>query len=832
MVVFLSIDSTVAIMFKKVVFILIFIQGSLSAQGQPVEISGSDFKKKADPTLLDPGTSDPVFRTFKARQNNRTVRSRSYSTRDLDIDNNPEGRPVVQTAHDSYVLSMQYNRDGSRLYTAAGTGCFDVETHIKVWDDDGNLLQNIAGHTQEVTELVMTPDYRHIVSASKDGTVKVWNPEGRMVRSITVGEKYPLSVDVSPDSRLIATGNEDNSVHLYELSTGKRLHRLAGHSHYAYDVSFHPDGDKLASAGYDGTVRIWSTAGRKLKKIAVNGKKPLYSVKFSPDGRYLAVGGKEMRAKLYTASGSFVSNLGENEDVVSLFFMDEDKLAAGSTYGIKIYNLNNYKLERGLWGGGNAITLHPRRKILAHGGYKTMSFTDINTYKTETLKHPFREFSRISYAYEAEKLAVSTQPPILFDIKSNNIQGLKKPFGEAYIYAFAVNKTADLIAAGTSDKPLVLYNATSGKTKELSSHKKAASYISFSPDNRYMVTGGSDDKMVYLWKTDGRRLARKKMNTYSISGVDFSPDSSKIIYSGYDEDRKIKVLDRNLNIQKEYKMWHYLNYDAKFSSDGNTVIAAGFPYSEVITFNYSSGKKNSLSGHSDYPVDIGVSRQGHFASVSPDKTIRIWSKEKKHLKTLSADALRGYGAEFTADGKFLFSSFTDRSVKVFNIETGEYASIYFPPGGYIVTQGRKFDAHRDALKYVRFTENGRSVPASFNSPAYEKNLLKNFMGSDPGPVTPDVVEEDPLCYQFLKDKKRIKWKSQDGRSSGVVIVTFVDESSMRGIWLSEKPKRWASRFKAELDGTRFSLSGGSRRNLNWVGSCNSSEIYGTDYKIY
>jgi WD40 repeat protein len=77
----------------------------------------------------------------------------------------------------------------------------------------------------------------------------------------------PMSVSFSPDGRLLAAGC-DRAIYIWDISTGKCVKRLEGHSNVVSSVAFHPkDGSTLISASYDETIRFWNTATGDCLKI-------------------------------------------------------------------------------------------------------------------------------------------------------------------------------------------------------------------------------------------------------------------------------------------------------------------------------------------------------------------------------------------------------------------------------------------------------------------------------------------------------------------------------------------------------------------------------------
>lgn len=92
--------------------------------------------------------------------------------------------------------------DGGRFITAS-------ENSLAAWSlKTGEQLFTLEGHTDEVVDLVVTPDSKWLISASRDKTLRVWDlSHRRMVRGWR-GEHHISCCSITPDSRKLIIGDE------------------------------------------------------------------------------------------------------------------------------------------------------------------------------------------------------------------------------------------------------------------------------------------------------------------------------------------------------------------------------------------------------------------------------------------------------------------------------------------------------------------------------------------------------------------------------------------------------------------------------------------------
>ncbi|MEH2242153.1 nSTAND1 domain-containing NTPase, partial [Nostoc sp.] len=160
--------------------------------------------------------------------------------------------------HQGPVYSVSFSPDGKTIATASGDGT------ARLWNLQGQLLQEFKGHKGPVWGVSFSPDGKTIATASGDDTARLWNLQGQALQEFK-GHKGPVwGVSFSPDGKTIATASGDDTARLWNLQ-GQALQEFKGHKGPVWGVSFSPDGKTIATASGDDTARLWNLQGQALQ---------------------------------------------------------------------------------------------------------------------------------------------------------------------------------------------------------------------------------------------------------------------------------------------------------------------------------------------------------------------------------------------------------------------------------------------------------------------------------------------------------------------------------------------------------------------------------------
>lgn len=129
---------------------------------------------------------------------------------------------------------------------------------------------------------------------NKAKRMTIWNAQtGAEVISWKLDSFVRLSA-FDPEGKLLATGHDDGAVRLWDVTSGRELRTLAGHTAPVRSLKFTPDGKSLVSSANDGTIRVWNPAQPRAKSVVHIGPANCFLIfDIDPSGKYLFVAGRQ-----------------------------------------------------------------------------------------------------------------------------------------------------------------------------------------------------------------------------------------------------------------------------------------------------------------------------------------------------------------------------------------------------------------------------------------------------------------------------------------------------------------------------------------------------------
>lgn len=267
------------------------------------------------------------------------------------------------------------------------------------------LVREFQGHTGPVGRLAFTPDGALLISVSGwpagDRTARVWDvARGKEIRrfdtaampknaGVSGGREAPgelFTVAVTPDGKHAVTGATGGAVCVWEIATGKLVHRFDKHTATVYGAAVSPKGDVALTGGRDSIGRLWNIAtGEELLRLTGH-RSWVRSVAISPDGKRALTGSYDHVMRLWDLDRAELLREFPARDgwVWSVAFTPTGSLAvAAAGNRVHVWDLDSGKLVRSLAGhagGTTAVDISRDGRFVASGGYDNMvRLWDIDT---------------------------------------------------------------------------------------------------------------------------------------------------------------------------------------------------------------------------------------------------------------------------------------------------------------------------------------------------------------------------------------------------------------------------------------------------------------------
>ena len=155
--------------------------------------------------------------------------------------------------------AVQFSPDG-RLVAAASMALERPRPgaeRVTIWDwRSGRVVRTLRALAEG---MAFSADGRRIATTPLVGPARIWEvSSGRVLATLAGHTGAVMDVAFAPDDSVVATGSTDSTIRLWNPRTGRQEVVLRGHDGVVWDVDFSPDGRKLASASPQGSIRIWA----------------------------------------------------------------------------------------------------------------------------------------------------------------------------------------------------------------------------------------------------------------------------------------------------------------------------------------------------------------------------------------------------------------------------------------------------------------------------------------------------------------------------------------------------------------------------------------------
>jgi WD40 repeat protein len=590
----------------------------------------------------------------------------------------------------------------------------------------------LAGHERGLWMVDYSPDGRHVVTGSIDGSAKIWDAaSGALVRSIDIDSaavpfglgaytsrlgiaRIPvMCVEYSPDGRYIAAGSfapprsaaspmgllrlaigsrsitealvdSIGIVTIWDAATGELVLKFEGQLGVVLSLAYSPDGRRIASSSInpDNSFVVWDAATGEVVSEVLGHDSQIHRLRYSPDGRSIAASDTDGTLRLWDAE-TFrpVAAIDAHPAPITgmAYSPDGRRLTTGGEDGaVRIWDARSLEpvLElNGHTGSALGVDYSSDGRLIASAGFdKTVRLWDAETGE--------------------EKITLRGHTDTVWSV------------------AFSPDPGSDRLASASFDSTARIWDTVpTGRAETLgevvpSGHEGRVNAVEFSPDG-LLLASGAWDSTVRLWDArTGAGLAVLDGHGATVWDVAFSPDGRRLASASWDH--TVRVWD----VESRACVLSFDGHTAPvhavaFGPDGRLVASAGFD-GQVKIWDATTGAPVANCDGFVFPVlSVAFSPDGlRVASGGSDRSVKVWdAADGTPLLSLKGHEGAVHSVAFSPDGRRVASGGWDRTVRLWDV--GPRPDTSSAPRQLLLIPG-----HSDRVNAVAFSPDGARLASA------------------------------------------------------------------------------------------------------------------------
>ena len=533
---------------------------------------------------------------------------------------------------------IQFTKNSKNLVIGAAGSA------IVIWDFNRKIRQEILESQGDSRNLCFSPDYRYLISASKDNKVLFWDLKSKKIEFYLEGHTNQINSFVFTScGRLLFSASDDGLTIKWDLENREKVAQYSEHYGPVWSIALASKKNILVSGGRDGAVVFWDVIKDEKIFSGNQHRDSVRSVVVSLDESY-AVSGSEDKSIL-------VWCLNDTDIQVKYTF---DKLASG-VLGL-VFSVDGIHL------------------------YSSLSDESIISWNFEKKQKESYILSTSGVIYCIAISSDGTRAYTGSNLCTINVFDLSKKSEIACLGAHSdlvsslfLSKDEKILVSGSFDYSIKVFNLSDYSEKVTfleGGHTDNIRSVAITNDNKY-IASGSDDKLIIIWNLNEKNKEfQLEGHISTVRSVRFISNTKHLISASQDE--TLILWDLESKTQIHTFTGHNVGVKClEILNNENGFISGGYDFL-IKVWNFCDRKEEyTLKGHNGIVNCLSLSSDDNWLiSGSEDWIIKIWNLKIRTADLAITSIQTGImSVALSSDGKYLLSSGYGRELRIWRMST-------------------------------------------------------------------------------------------------------------------------------------------------------------------
>ena len=519
-----------------------------------------------------------------------------------------------------------------------------------------------------------------VVAWVSKSTFDLLDEAGQVLRRVVMPAQIEASpVAVSPDGERLACASSDRKqvrLVILDATSGKQTAVCDGHRGGVWAHTFSPDGARLASAGEDSMARLWDAATGALLATCRGHSSKVLSVAFRADGARLVTTSADGTVRQW--------DVATGQQVEPPYDRHSGEVAAAvfSPDGQWIASGGTDRTVR-VWrsSGGEDVAV-----LLGHTGSVTEVAFDPVGHRLASLS---AERGR-GWAGDDTVRVWDVDPRATLPVLRGH---------SSYVYPVAFSPDGRWLASGGWDSTVRLWDAATGEPCATLLHSGIVRCLAYGPDGLWLVTGNDGEDRLRIWDMTTARVRNEIQGPAGILRfLIVSPDGRRVAATAHSPQGKFHL--RVCDVASGERLFSAEGGALAYSPDGRWLAVRAADEKTVLLLDARTHETVArFHGHEKFVYGATFSPDSRrLATCSGDRTVRVWQIDSGQCQVLRGHTDEVFAAAFHPGGRRLATAGRDRAVWLWDLARGEEVarlqghtsyvwSLAFSPDGATLASG-------------------------------------------------------------------------------------------------------------------------------------------------